>query len=319
MKMLTYGETSLAALRSPRFRAGEYPPVRFERLPGDCIASSRLLGSIDLAGFDLNDRPVHLMTPRHPCSRESGGVVGHTCSAALSGITFVQVASGVYVGGPALCLVQLAASRPLPEVLEVAYEFCGGYAMDRRLPRGFRRVQTPLISAAELARQLADFPPMRGLSRARLAARLVSDGAWSPMEAVLAMLLSLPHRYGGAAIKGIELNRRVALSPEAARLYGKATCVCDIYVSGLDIEYNGRADHDGAANERRDRLRSDALAMMGVTVITVRSSQVYEQRELNNLIRGLERALGRPHRRRVADFEDRQRQLMGLLPKVLHE
>ena len=119
----------------------------------------------------------------------------------------------------------------------------------------------PLTTADELTGYFARCVE-RGVPVARKAlqaARLVLDGAASPLEAKFAIMQFAPVSLGGDSWPRPFLNRRVSFLPELRKLAGRSWCSCDELWPDLkvDIELNGVAFH---ADERGFSLESGRRA-----------------------------------------------------------
>jgi hypothetical protein len=104
------------------------------------------------------------------------------------------------------------------------------------------------------------------------------DGAASPMESAIALLLTLPYKRGGYCLPQPELNRRIDLDATAKRLAGQSFCRGDLCWpdSCLDLEYLGRSSHDALPNMLKDRGRTLAIEHMGYEVIEITREQALD-------------------------------------------
>lgn len=114
---------------------------------------------------------------------------------------------------PELLFLQMAEVFPLPVIVMLGYELCGNFSRDASDPlEGPVELHVPQATSVEC---LGDFlqavPGVRGVAKARLALRYVSDYALSAMEAVLATMYSLPPCEAGYGMGPIALNERVCL------------------------------------------------------------------------------------------------------------
>lgn len=160
---------------------------------------------------------------------------------------------------------------------------CGGAQPWRRAMTTIGKVtdmwaRPPLTTANELIDYYSRCVE-RGIPAARKAlqaAKLVLDGAASPLEARFAIMQFAPVSLGGDAWPRPFLNRRVRFLPELRKLAGRDWCSCDELWDDLkvDIELNGRAFH---ADERGFSLESGrraALEAMGYRVLEITHGQM---------------------------------------------
>ena len=184
--------------------------------------------------------------------------------------TSVGIGKGVRVSGIKQALVQLGLVADTVDILMVAYEFCGTYALAESEPRGFVTNVEPLVSAKEL-RDYAEFERGRGVRGAAAAAKAFGyliDGSNSPYETKVAIALSLPRQSGGYNLGGFKMNAQYELTGPAATIFGYRGIRPDFSWpdSGHALEVLGRHDHGGDAGFRSDPKRADALLAMGITV-----------------------------------------------------
>ena len=120
---------------------------------------------------------------------------------------------GVLAAGPELALCQVAArdDHDLVDVAQLAYELCGTYLLDQD-PNSWKGFVNNDVSATTVRRIESVARALkgeRGIKTVNEALPFVVDGAHSPMETTLAMLLALPRRVGGLGIGGIAMNHEV--------------------------------------------------------------------------------------------------------------
>ena len=151
-------------------------------------------------------------------------------------------------------------------------------------------------------------PGLRGVSAARSALRFVVDGAASPPEAFLWSLLSIPHRYGGYAIPGLAMNRRMK---RGRRIAGRETLVPDIShsKSRLAIEYDSNSEHLDPCQISLDASKRLALEADGFKVISVTARQLASASAMKNVAEEAGKRVGRRLRIRGKGFKDAQRKL----------
>ncbi len=252
----------------------------------------------DLAVFDSVDygisrTPLHVLGGKDVRRSSAANVKPHTCAlASLSGSLVRAIASEVYVSTPEFTFAQMA--RGLGEVgaAVLGFELCGDYAHFSAPVSGFYD-RPALTSTTRIADAFAQLKGFYGLSVAQRALKLVIDGARSPMETVLACMLSFPARLGGFSFEAPRLNYEVSLDETASRLAGLNRCLIDVAWPNqrVGLEYNGAAFHQDA---ERDRRRAEALRSMGWSIFTVDAAKITSYRELTKVVSLLEGTV--PHR-----------------------
>lgn len=187
-----------------------------------------------------------------------------------------SMSEGLAVCSPEFCLMQLATELGEVRSVQLGFELAGSYSSFPAAEGGMCS-REPLSSVRSMTRFLDYAGSSRGGASARAALRYVADGAASPMEAILVMLLCLPLRLGGYGIPLPVLNQRIDLGGEGARsedarlLSGRHSLVPDLWWEGarLDVEYDSNAFHTGPDQIARDARRRAALTSMGIDCVTV--------------------------------------------------
>lgn len=123
--------------------------------------------------------------------------------------------------------------------------------------------------------------------------------ARSPMEAIMAAMLHMPHAYGGFNI-AMQLNRKIDFSEAAQAVSGMPYAVCDAYVpeAHASVEYNG--DHHSEGKARiHDERRKLGLAAMGIETFTINFEQLRDVCALESVARTIYRRMGKQYRNRT--------------------
>lgn len=263
-------DTALEHLRS---QAAEREFPLCYAVPRHDVPRGAALADAGLHAFGIHERPYHVLVADAASRGKSQLVRSHVCAAAYPPGSFRRLTHDLYVSSPELCFLQLAPSLPFGRLALLGMELCGGYALDADDSEGFRR-REPLSTAAALRRVSQRFSGVKGAKPARLAARFLVDGALSPMEAAVVLLLCAPTSRGGYGLAPPVLNAEVRLTRLSARW--PASRFCDLYwpARRLAIEYDSNRFHVGADRIARDASRRAQLAREGVTVLTLTWDQV---------------------------------------------
>lgn len=154
----------------------------------------------------------------------------------------------------------------------------------------------PLLSRRSFASYLADVDARKGIDRAFRVAELAFDGAASPMETMLALMLTLPAELGGFGLPRPHLNREVPIDPAFRELVSQEALFADLLWPNarLAVEYYGWDDHFGAGPQKvgRDAARANSLVSLGWTVLHVTYEQVKTVAGMTLLARQVAHALG---------------------------
>ena len=243
--------------------------------------------------------------------RNLPNVKTHVRRTLLPDRSFYKLDNGIYVASPELCLMQLATKYSEPQVVKLALEMCGGYALDPIDPSSpFADLDSPdedsgmckrppLTSARKIqayANRL--FVPNSRARQARFL-RYVVDGSASPRETALCMLLCMPPRFGGYGIALPELNKRIEMTPSERLMIGVSHFDCDLYWARkkqVGVEYDSKKHHTAIEKQERDAIRRNMLQYKNVQVIVATRLQVNKPGEFDKLARQIGRAVGKRFR-----------------------
>lgn len=264
--------------------------------------------------------PIHIMLSNPNARRAVARVKQHIFSAATPAGCFVNIGNGLMISSPEFCFLQLANELPLVKLIELGYELCGAYSMlvpgtkpktatppkdvfdSHEPPAKYRNTHSteittpiqsgftsrpPLTTTKKLHTFLTHMPAAKGLQKALRSLRYVSDGAASPMETKLAILLTLPYKSGGYHFPLPTHNSRIAPIKTAKISVDKNYYVCDLFwpAHNLAVEYDSDSWHTGPERIARDSKRRNSLSKMGVTVITVTNRQLRNASEFESITR----------------------------------
>ena len=273
MRVAVSGLTALRALRVYR-RSGAAPPSSRERVPRpDPSPRHRWrAGLLPLERLALDEPPSAERSVELVCGRAGERVQARfaRCSvhpSRLPAESFSDLGDGLFVPCPELLFLQLARVMAIEVLALLGYELCGTYARDPRDPRCGPIVYDvpPVTSTERIATYLDSCGEHAGVAECRLALSRVRDGAWSPMEAVVAQLLVTSAFDLGYGVGDIALNVRHGATPELVALGARESRVPDIEVAGsrVGFNYDGRGHLDlesiaeaAAAGDATERVRA---------------------------------------------------------------
>lgn len=298
MDIFVSGRSSLELLRRSRVddRVAAVPTglrrVRrtacpYERLGGIAVDRLSSLLLIDEA------RPLHLHAPDPGHRVRHRLVVSDVCSVEFPATAFLRLSSellrpgshGLAIDVPQLSLLQLARDRQrrmrngslescaaLVDLAEFASEMCGSYGRDPQDPLrgGCAYGLKPTWSLDDFSGFLSGCSHMRGVALALQAVRLAVEGTASPMESLLALLLSLPPELGGVGLEKPLANRPLDLGPSGRGVQHRQLRP-DLHFPdlGLALEYDSGEWHDLAAQRREDVRRLQDYAALGIVACPV--------------------------------------------------
>ena len=266
--------------------------------PPDDDRMSDLL-ACELRGLSL---PVRLLSPDASSRRASRLKRCFCWPHRLPSRSLVGVSRRVRLCSPELCFLQMARSLDLIDLVELGYELCGSYSLSPCESNSHLN-RMPLTSRSLLCSCVSRFPKARGARLARQALARICDGSASPAETKLCMLLSLPSRLGGQGLPAPLLNHHVQPEGNNQLLTGKGYFVCDLNWpdARIDVEYDSDRWHSGGIRRTSDAVRRGDLKRLGIDVIEVTASMLFDQTAIDVLGDDLARRL--KVRRRTESYD----------------
>ena len=308
-------ETALQILRTtgPRertlLRSGAHTMP--DRAPSMCAFRQALESLETLHPSMMLEQPAHLLVSRVSQCRSTSAFTVRVCKTTLHGHPFHRLGNGAYVSSAPLAFVHIAAQEDsMIALLELGYELCGSYQTKRTGTSSAYQVE-PLSSVRSLADFAARNPSLRGAAKAAKALRYVADNSASPRETKKAILLGLPMMYGGYGLGIPRMNYEVKANPAARALTGKSCFRCDLCwpEAKLDVEYQSRESHSGEEKRIEDSRRTNALASMGWTVVSVTNDELDSLVATDAIADRIRKHLGKRSQVRVANYHSRKLKL----------
>lgn len=259
--------------------------------------------------FPQIPQPYHALVPDHSKSAVPQAVT-HVSIFPYREKPFARIADGIYASCPELCFVQLALALPLYELVKAGDALCGRFYIDPMSDNGLGS-RPALTSKRRIEAFICRNAGLRGAAAAKSALCFVVDNAASPPEAFLWSVLSIPHRYGGFALPGLVMNRKVKPSKKARRIARRETLVPDLchVESRLAIEYDSNAEHLTSRQIAKDASKRLALEADGYKVISVTARQLGDRNEMHNVAKEAGSRIGRRIQIRAKSFKPAQRML----------
>lgn len=290
-----------------------------------CCATAR-----ELVGERLldpgSDDVVQLLVPGS-LRRQSRNVLPRVWSGPTPSGSFWHVRGGLYLCSPEFLAVLIVERMGIYQLVEHLYELCGTYSVDPTSGKLFQH--EPLASVSSIRSFIELMPGERGVGQVRRALTYVRDGAASPRETLLAMMLALPTRMGGFGLPAIRLNYRIE-PPENGEtsfeaLRGDVVLPPDKArgLRGVAMEYESDEWHDEARNGgeapaggsrlANDSMRRRAYVASGYFAITVTNREIQDFGELCGVVAQVRRKRGMRRERQGDDVMSRRRALHAWL------
>jgi very-short-patch-repair endonuclease len=274
-------------------------------------------GILSAPGNEGLTAPLDILVANGSARKANRLVRNHICCGPYPKSCFFDTGQGLLACSPELCFLQMAEDLPLLKLIELGFEFCGTYSLAADGAKETTlRLGKPLTTTSKLQALVAKMKGSRGRKNATRALRYVVDGSASPMETMLAMMLSLPQNLGGYGLAKPLLNQRIDVVKTAKKASRKDHYVCDLYwqEAKLDVEYDSDTFHTGASRISDDSRRRNALVYLGIQVITVTRQQLYTSGEFDKAVRLIAKRLDKRLRYSSPEFPKRQQELRALLP-----
>ncbi|MBR1829658.1 MAG: hypothetical protein IJ781_09155 [Atopobiaceae bacterium] len=175
----------------------------------------------------------------------------------------------------------------------VGCALCASYTLDPKTEKV--RGREPITSVERLSCFLKGASGIHGVARARRALRQVADGAESPQEINMFLMMSLQPALGGRGIDGLKLNYVIDVKDTDAGIVDRA----DRRFARIDMgvpDQNAGAEYLGKHHERQvdaDRNRLIFLLAKGERVLQAKYADLSDPVKANRLANQLERILGR--------------------------
>jgi very-short-patch-repair endonuclease len=263
--------------------------------------------------------PLDILVANESARKANRLVRNHICCGPYPKSCFFDTGQGLLTCSPELCFLQMAENLPLLKLIELGFEFCGTYSLAADgIKEATLQLGKPLTSKAKLQALVAKMNGRRGKKNATRALKYVVDGSASPMETMLAMLLSLPQNLGGYGLAKPLLNQRIDVVKTAKRASRKDHYVCDLYWQEvkLDVEYDSDLFHTGSSRISDDSKRRNALTYLGIQVITITRQQLYTSGEFDKAVRLIAKRLGKRLHYSNPKFAKKHQELRALLPNT---
>lgn len=288
--------SALAVLRDLRKRrGGVWDAVRCDLRDPSCGTArwSHALVAKQLEGLGAPvscspERPLHVAVTRPGARLQVRGVTSHVRSRPLPEGACIQLGNGLAASGPELVFLEMSQAMDPVTHLLLGMELTGCFSRDAADPRsGEVTYRLAPITSVERLRAFASMARgIRGRRQALQTITLIEEHAWSPMEAVLAALVTLTFAQLGYDLGPVALNRRMPTPATGPALSDASSRVPDLLFRGTKVGFNYDGDdHFGlrALVEAGIRLGSNpgdgrAEAEVSKTLAEVRRRIVEDKR-----------------------------------------
>lgn len=224
---------------------------------------------------------------------------------------------------PEYLFLQMAETMIFLDLLLLGFELCGTYFSGQGIDAfANTSIASPKHKPFTRANKITRFldsdvaSQTNGIAQATQASKFLLDNSYSPRESALALMLTLPRRLGGYALPRPLLNQRINIPRSSSQLIRNDHFKCDLLwpKEGLAIEYDSDLHHVGAQKIAKDASRRDALALLGIQVITVTNKQFASMNEMDKVAHTVAKTLGiRQRNEKRYNYQTRKIQLLQQL------
>ncbi len=272
----------------------------------DSVSRASDMQLIDLSAYGVNTPPLegpgslgpewgglhHVLVTRTANRRLSGTVCRHCWSSPVPPKSFVLIGPGIYMSTPEFTFLQLARVLSPIDLILVGCTLCASYFIDPTTSRVTKR--TPITSTKRIAQFLDHAANIRGVCAARAALSHVADGAESPQEVNLFLMMSLPPALGGNGVGELMLNYDIPVGPMDIPILDRPDRKCFRIDMGRPTEHKG-AEYLGKHHDLQvdqDRMRLNALLAKGEQILQVQYADLVDPTRATRLANQLVTMLG---------------------------
>lgn len=292
--------------------------VSLERVPACAIRPTAEMAAYLGRCLPFLSKPYEVAVFHQGDRRVLRDVRCHVASPSARSASHYLVASGVLVPTPALALLEQSRGRTVPEVAAAGSALCSSYAL---LPAGGIAERHLLMPPASIRAACGVHGDMPGRGIVERSLPWIVPAAASPREWALALVLSLPGRFGGYGLPLPALNVPLEVGDRMRTLADCSCYVADLYWPSrrLIVEYDSDGYHLTSHRHRHDAVRRMVLDEMGYRVVSVTRLQLNDPREMDKVAKVVAAVLHRQLRVRCRDFRRKQGDLWAAvgLPRPL--
>lgn len=318
MAIILTDETALAFWRRSGITGSnlfDTRPCRLARVPAKVAPASEIRAACEQLCLDVE--PINVLVGRKQDVHHSKGIRYSVFSGSLPSQSVCRLDSDMYVTSPKFTFVRLARRMAPIQLIRVGYEMAGSFAPNDSDVRGFSKCPA-MFSVKELTSFLGHAKGVQGSGPARQAARHVLDNAASPMEAELAMILTLPRRLGGYGLPKPRLNHRLSLDTANGSMLSRTSVIVDLAwpERKLVLEYDSDQFHTGSEKIAADSERRNDIELLGYDVQTVTNKEMSNIGKTDKIAKSVASKLGVRIRNEGDGFLGKQVELRRTLTEL---
>ena len=274
-------------------RAGRKKFEGYERIPSSFWGTAsprRVIREAIREQYQLPE--LHVVIPDPNDRKGTDKTVYHVWAQPLPEGSLIQGEDGLVISSPEFCLLQMATVLTDVQLARLVMQFCGRYSPEASNKDGFVK-RDPLTSVNGIRHYLQGARRQQGAGRLARVLAWVADNAWSPREASLELLMTMPVQRGGFHFPKPLMNVTPDdITDEVKAILGKDKCIVDLlWNQCLAMEYLGRYRHDEKFGV--DIARTIALGKMGIHVELIAAEQLKSAVQMDIIARRVAGKVGR--------------------------
>ena len=272
------------------------------------ISSSSAIREI-VKGTSFEGQHLHVATMelgRHGAA----DVTVHCTRKKMPDRSYVEIRDQIFMASPEMSFVQAATYLSFARLVHYGCALCGLYALDEFGGTGIS-ARVALTNRRKLKAFIDEAPSLDGSVLARRALKYVLEGSRSPRESTVAMILSLPMRYGGMGLPAPELNRRIEIPERLRNQTDRAWFEIDFLWEKARVaaEYDSDLIHATSTHLTTDAIKRNVLFNMGYWPFTFTRLQVNSSKQMDQAAEQLRVLLKVKCRKKPKNYEMLKAQL----------
>ena len=207
--------------------------------------------------------------------------------------SFYELSGSNLVCSPEFTFLQMAAGKPLREIVEIGDYLCGLFSIGDS-GCGYTGQRDALTTPESIAGFLDHVSGAYGVKQARRALRYVVERTASPREIMLCSALVLPKSEGGRGIRRVVANQEVKVPEHLWEFAGTDSFYCDVYIpsSRGDVEYDSEQYHTGRYRLDHTQKRRNILEVSGIKTMSATPGQLSSFEYFQNFMWMLNKRFG---------------------------
>lgn len=218
---------------------------------------------------DIEKLPIDILVCDKNLVHMVDSIKIHYSTCAYPNNSFLKIEENRYISSPELLVYQMSKILNMEKLMLMIMELCGSYSICKNNEQNLITNLSSITSLKKIKNFITKLNSVNNNSCNRqkviTALNNVADNSASPQESRFYIMLCGSHKLGGYNIKNMKLNDEIILSKKASQIACKEKFYLDIsnVKTKVAIEYDSDMFHDNSLQNRKDKLRQDALMQEG--------------------------------------------------------